>query len=561
MSKVPAIRGPSSKTTRTWLLVGGVVASSIVLARGRCASTPPEPTAPARSRGSESPPAEPLKLPVRVYNPALSRIAFAPDEHAALAIGTEGMVLRSVDDGRSWSRVDTGTSEQLMDAVVHPASRSILIAGSHGTLLRTQDAGESFSRVWIDTQAGFHAMAVSPVDGTIMAVGDDGVAYTSKNGGTSFTPENTGVTSYLAHVVATADQARFVVGGDLGLLMMRDEAGHWRSTPAPAKMLVTALAVLPDGSLVAGTQDGFVLRSADSGQKWTLSHKMPEDVFVHGFESNPSGSVLLGRVRSRHVLFSGDQGRSFEQLPFQPEQGLSRLVWLEGQGFVGLGLLGAVISSDPTGKHWFVRPDPALKNPASLAVHPVTQTLLAVGASGLIARSADQGRSFQVIRPGLGGILRSIAFHPANGCLVAVGLDATMVRSDRRGTEWSPVRLSVDPRVEWTQVVFEPETGAFIASGSNGTLLRSTDCGGSWTRTEATKAALTSLLVYGRGAVLALAASGPILRSTDGGRIFSPSQMDSDASLRRAVSTGGGSALVAVGNRGRIYRSRDEGRR
>jgi photosystem II stability/assembly factor-like uncharacterized protein len=501
-----------------------------------------------------------LTLPVRIHNPTLSTLLFDPDHQAVLAMGSEGTVLRSVDDGKSWSNVATATREHLADAAVHAASKSILVVGSRGTLLRGDNAGARFSRVPVATQLSFRAVASTDVDGHIVTVGDDGMAYASTDGGNSFVAESTGTTNYLSKIVAVAGKARFIIGGDLGVLLVRDGKGRWRPIATPAKMLITALAVAADGSVVAGTQDGFILHSADSGETWTAAYKMREDMFVIGFDSNPTGSALIGRVRTRELLLSVDQGRSFQQLPFDPKQGLSRMAWVDGRGFVGLGLLGAVVTSDPTGQRWSLQTAPALASPSSVAIHPMTKTILAVGASGLIARSTDQGRHFEVVRPGLGGILRSMVWNPTKGCLVAAGLDATLLRADDPGTEWTRIPLSIDPRTELTQVVFEPKSEALVASGSNGTLLRSTDCGASWTQIRATTANVAGLSVQREGTLLALVTGGPMLRSTDGGRSYEPSKMDSDASLRRAISAGDGQGIVAVGNDGRIYRSVDDGR-
>ena len=150
----------------------------------------------------------------------------------AIALGSEGTVLRSADDGQSWQSIETGTRETLRDSVVHPASGTLVIVGSHGTVLRSSDAGQSFSKAALDSELGLRAVALSARSSLLVAVGDDGSACVSRDSAQKFVSEPTGTRHSLLKLLALPNSDRVLAAGDNGSLLVR--AGlKTRNIPAP----------------------------------------------------------------------------------------------------------------------------------------------------------------------------------------------------------------------------------------------------------------------------------------------------------------------------------------
>lgn len=557
MSAVP--QSNKRSPVKFWLLGAGALFLGFALLHGRQpgsesrkAAGRPAPSATTSTREL----APPVTLPLRVANSNLRQLRFMADRQTAIAIGSEGTVLRSADDGQSWQSIETGTHESLRDSAVHTASGTLVIVGSHGTLLRSSDAGQSFSKAALDGELGLRAVTQTAQSGLLVAVGDDGSACVSRDSAKTFLPEPTGTRNSLSKLLALPNGDRVLAAGDNGALLVREERGAWRALSTPVSKGFSALHGLSDGTLLAAAQDGLVLISADQGETWQRALQLGEGAYVIGFESDPSGSRLIGRTQKGQLLFSGDHGRTFEPLTFEPGQGLAKLTWLEKTGFLGLGVLGARCHSDLSGKGWTIEPAPDLPSPTWLDVAPMTGTLLAVGESALIARSADKGQSYQVVGPGLGSAIRAFAYQPTHHCLVGVGLGATVVKSLDSGQHWTRIASGLDPKLSLTSVVATGSPGTFVASGSGG-VVRSGDCGDSWMPIPATRADLASLLRRGE-TLIALGNQTKIERSTDGGRSFHAARMEA-ASLMRAAAAGAKGALVAVGAAGAIYRSTDDG--
>jgi photosystem II stability/assembly factor-like uncharacterized protein len=519
-------------------------------------------TVAARPKAPDAPAA--LELPLHVYNSHLAHVRVAPDGSAILAFGSEGAAMRSTDDGQSFQSLTVPTRQFLTASVAEPRSGAIIVVGGGGTILRSSDMGQNFLSVRVDTEQSFRAIAVSAT-GTqeVLAVGDAGMAYVSRDGGRSFEREATPRTDYLSQVVALARRARFIVAGDNGALLVRDQGMGFRDVTERSGLtkesgLVMALSVLPSGKLLAGTQSGSIVSSDDDGESWREMYKTGTDSFVAGFAASDTGTLVAARMRRGDVLLSSDQGTTFEATSITAKPGVATLSWMQGS-FVGVASDGGVLSSDSTGTRWSSASSPLPEGPLAMATHPLTGTVILVGRSGLIARSTDRGKHYQLINPGLFGSIRAFADNSAAGCLVGVGMSATVVRSLDAGKSWQRQSLPVDPQVELTSIAVEPKSRALLVGGSAGTLLRSTDCARTWAPIRRAKGDVSFVEASESSTLLALPAKSPILRSSDAGVTFAPAAMDADATLKRAVALAA-NEWVAVGEGGRAYRSTDDGK-
>jgi photosystem II stability/assembly factor-like uncharacterized protein len=550
-----------SAAARTWLVIGLGATAALVLVwnarRSRIDDRADAWQRPSASSASAAPAPSSLALPVTVYDPHLSHLSVAPDRRSVLVFGSEGTALRSTDDGQSWQSAAVPTQAFLTASVADAGTGAVVVVGTRGTILRSTDMGQSFATVRVDTKAGFRAIALAADGAQMLAVGEEGAAYVSSDGGQSFVPEATTRNDLLSLVIASPKRKRFIVGGENGALLLRDEGAGFRGLQTPAAGLIMALTALPDGKLFAGTQKGQILGSDDDGETWQELHPSAERKFVAGLVHDDAGSLLAARLPRGEVLLSSDRGKTFESHD-TGKSGVAALTWLPGRGFAGIGD-DNVVTSDVRGKKWASRSAPGLEEPLAMTIHPTSKTVLAVGASGLIARSTDHGQHYRIVRQNLGALLRSFADGSAAGCLVGVGRPGAIVHSFDAGKTWQRVPLDLSAEVELGSVVFEAKSRVLLAGGTSGTLLRSSDCGRRWAPIPATKKDVISLLVLSDSSVLALAETSRILRSTDAGATFVETEMEADATLRAVVATSA-SDVVAVGEAGRIYRSTNGGK-
>jgi len=105
----------------------------------------------------------------------LFRLFSAPDGKLFIA-AEQGLVLRSPDQGKTWSYLQTGYNGSLWAGTALPDG-TLVVAGMRGTIYRSSDAGESWSKVTSGTRSGLTDLIAVP--GGLAGVGLEGALLRS----------------------------------------------------------------------------------------------------------------------------------------------------------------------------------------------------------------------------------------------------------------------------------------------------------------------------------------------------------------------------------------------
>jgi len=108
---------------------------------------------------------------------------FADGQHKLYATAEHGQLLRSEDEGKSWTYINTGYEGTLWSGAVL-ADGSLLVGGQRGTLMHGTTEGRGFRKV--PTQSKGSITAVTVAGRTVLAVGLDGLMMKSSDGGERF---------------------------------------------------------------------------------------------------------------------------------------------------------------------------------------------------------------------------------------------------------------------------------------------------------------------------------------------------------------------------------------
>ncbi len=108
-----------------------------------------------------------------------------PDRSGGLVISAErGTIVRSEDDGETWSYIDTGYKGSLWAGTVLNDGTWI-VGGLRGSILRSTDQGQSWQTSQTGTKSSI-TQIIQGQDGGITAVGLEGVVLTSRDNGLTF---------------------------------------------------------------------------------------------------------------------------------------------------------------------------------------------------------------------------------------------------------------------------------------------------------------------------------------------------------------------------------------
>ena len=98
----------------------------------------------------------------------------AARDGALLVFGLRGNVFRSTDEGETWSAVDTGDERTLMTGTIRDDG-TLILAGSAGALLVSEDDGESFASIATEGSKVYSGTTTTR-DGNIVLVGFGGIS-------------------------------------------------------------------------------------------------------------------------------------------------------------------------------------------------------------------------------------------------------------------------------------------------------------------------------------------------------------------------------------------------
>lgn len=140
------------------------------------------------------------------------RAVFKPDSSTYLVSGVDGTIIRTTDDGFSWSSISSGTSETLRD-IYFPTASEGWIAGDTGTILHSTDTGASWSSQ--STPVGLRLNSVQFADtSTGWAVGESGVLLETTNGGSTWVRDTTAQHNEIYGSYVFSTSSALFVGGD-----------------------------------------------------------------------------------------------------------------------------------------------------------------------------------------------------------------------------------------------------------------------------------------------------------------------------------------------------------
>lgn len=182
------------------------------------------------------------------------------------AVGENGCLLKSTDHGLNWVNQSLRSTDVLL-RIKFISSSTGFILGSRGTVLRTTDEGESWTRADIPSQNTLFDVDFAD-DKTGFIVGWNGEFFRSKDRGVNWEKMPSFTSNYLRSVKFINSRTGFSAGGN-GEVFMTDNSGlEWKKITSGLNPGFSAIEFIDEKiGLVVGNQ-GRILLTSDSGQSW-----------------------------------------------------------------------------------------------------------------------------------------------------------------------------------------------------------------------------------------------------------------------------------------------------
>ncbi len=275
------------------------------------------------------------------FDYGINDLSFSPDGTYGYAVGNMGMYARSNDGGNAWSvQMLGGDFAPNLHAVTWAPSNDQLgwIVGDSGSIYFTNDQGIHWDLQNSNTDENLHGVCFFD-DFQGWAVGDNGTIVGTNDGGQNWQPRDSGVSLGLRYCF---NDGNFGLVAGLGgtLLRTNDFGQNWEPRDTGVNNDLHVLTVNPNksGTVMAGG-DGIILRSPDFGTNWAVAF----DEFEAQFELFIKKMVYV--LAGGQILATGrtDLGQGFD---FESVPGLLPSDQVPSSD-------GLLLKSDDDGDNWF----------------------------------------------------------------------------------------------------------------------------------------------------------------------------------------------------------------
>lgn len=216
--------------------------------------------------------------------------------YAARASG----LYRSCDGGQRWDDALTPLAPETFIVTAVASAGQTIIAGANGVILRSNDDGESWTVVGLAAPPPHVVtLALSPnfdEDGIALAgTAQDGV-FLSDDGGVTWVAWNFGLIDQNVYALAlspnfSADRTVFV-GTESGIFRSRNGGRSWHELPFPMEAAPVLSLTATSQVIYAGTEKSGLFSSNDGGAHWE-SELVFDGAAVNAIEITSEVHVLL----------------------------------------------------------------------------------------------------------------------------------------------------------------------------------------------------------------------------------------------------------------------------
>lgn len=472
-----------------------------------------------------------------VINPDYTGALIEPQTGAIFVWGSDGVIRRSMD-GAAWDFIATGTTTTLNK--IRGNSDTLIAVGEQGTVLHSANQGRAWQNISVDTAANLKSLDYSAKHQRWFAAGTEGTLLRSDDGvqwQKIVLGRGLDMLDIEAFFVSPETQ-RLLIGGSRGLYGFSDDGGDsWQVMQLD---LDTPLSHFYHFNkiLIATSAYGKILISRDDGDSWQLIETDGQAFFNSGvFDTEHNVFVLVSH--NGKVLRTADNAATW-QLIDAPFHGianyLSSVTFDEHQkSLMAFGHYGTHLVSRDGGLSWASQPKLASTPFEDVVILPDAQTYLGFGRGGLLATSKNRGVQWQNHQAPLDVYWR-IATVSSRGTWLLAGELGYMLRSTDQGKQWQLLDMPyTNPMTPPTfrAMIEEPQSTALIAAGPTGTIVRSTDDGATWKEVHYTAfdegEAFTDLLIDAvHQHIIAVEADGRHYFSKDQGATWTPSRINTD---------------------------------
>ncbi|HUW13030.1 MAG TPA: YCF48-related protein, partial [Anaerolineae bacterium] len=230
------------------------------------------------------------------------------DDDRAWAVGGGGVILHTENGGHTWVMQDSGTTAALHDLCLQEAGSGWAV-GAGGTILHTGDGGLNWQGQASGSNRDLLALHCEDAE-TAWAVGEGGTILHTADGGQGWQPQNSTTAGPLRGISFGDESNGWAVGGIGQILHTSNGGTTWAAQTSPAARELNGVFATSATQVWAAGNAGTILHSSNGGGNWaTHDSGTPENLTAI---AAGDGSTVMAVGHVRQMRFSGDAGSTWE---------------------------------------------------------------------------------------------------------------------------------------------------------------------------------------------------------------------------------------------------------
>ena len=293
---------------------------------------------------------------------ALNGVDYVNDS-IVLAVGEDGVILRSSDGGIHWQKINSGTRVNL-SRIQFISEETGVILGS--TILKTENGGKNWFPLQVEYPGTLNLSDVFFInENEGFAIGNQSYVFKTSNGGKTWTFKNLGSDTHCSSVYFINSSTGFLFGNSNSLWRTTDSGLSWKKIDLSAygwNIWFRDMSFPNAQTGYIADLEGKIYKTVDGGTVWTqISQVGTNYANCIRFISNEIGFIAGGYEKG--VLFkTEDGGSSWTDIPVDfgspsdiafNSSGEKGIVVGDADGFGGISESGSFITeSGDAGESW-----------------------------------------------------------------------------------------------------------------------------------------------------------------------------------------------------------------
>jgi photosystem II stability/assembly factor-like uncharacterized protein len=273
------------------------------------------------------------------------------DTQRMWAVGTAGLVLKSIDGGTFWQMQVSRASEDL-NAVAATAEDSAWAAGANGVILGTRDGGRSWVQQTSTTSQTIHDLCFADAD-TGWAVGAKGTILHTSDGGSNWQAQTSGTSRDLFGLDCLDAQSAWAVGDGGAFLYTDDGGATWQAGNSGTSQPLRAVSFsgASNGWAVGGAPE--IRHTTNGGASWT-AQVSPAPRQLNGVTMvDANVGWIVGNAGT--ILRTSNGGALWSQQPSETTQTLNSVSAADADHAMAVGALRDMRFTANAGATWRLR--------------------------------------------------------------------------------------------------------------------------------------------------------------------------------------------------------------